>query len=258
MSAGSERMSTGSERPKVLVVAGYDQSGGAGVLADVKTLEAHGVYAYAVCTALTFQNERKISRVDWMTEQDVLEQIELCFASADFVWAKIGITPSLEAAGSIIRHLKRLSPQVKVVLDPVIRATSGQEFWTGDHDAWETVAEQCFLVTPNWEEIGWLYPGGEVMERCGELSRRGCHIYLKGGHHPGKPGRDLLWTNGEVNILDPAGEGVVYPKHGSGCVLASSLAGNLALGHPLPVAARLAKRYTEIFLRSNQTLLGWH
>ena len=52
-----------NERPRVLVVAGYDQSGGAGVLADVKTLEAHSVYGYAVCTGLTFQNERVIHRV---------------------------------------------------------------------------------------------------------------------------------------------------------------------------------------------------
>jgi hydroxymethylpyrimidine/phosphomethylpyrimidine kinase len=251
-------MSIGAERPRVLVVAGYDQSGGAGVLADVKTLEAHGVYAYAVCTALTFQNERVISRVEWVAERDVFEQIDLCFASAGFDWVKIGITPSLEAAADIIDYLKRLNPGVRIVLDPVIRASSGQEFWTGDNGAWEAVAEGCYLVTPNWEEIGWLYPGAEVMERCSELSGRGCNVYLKGGHHPELPGRDYLWSHGEMWVLEAEGGEPVYPKHGSGCVLASSLTANLALGQPLPVAALRAKRYTEQFLTSNKTLLGWH
>jgi hydroxymethylpyrimidine/phosphomethylpyrimidine kinase len=242
----------------VLVVAGYDQSGGAGVLADVKTLEAHSVYAYAVCTALTFQNERIISRVEWVPERDVFEQIDLCFASAGFEWVKIGITSSPEAAGNIIAYLKKLNPAVRVVLDPVIRASSGREFWTGANTAWEAVAEQCYLLTPNWEEIGWLYPGGEVIERCRELSGRGCNIFLKGGHHPELPGRDYLLSQREVQLLDPESEEPVYPKHGSGCVLASSLAANLALGYPLPVAAVRAKRYTEQFLTSNQSLLGWH
>ena len=58
-------------RPTVLVVAGFDQSGGAGILSDVKTLEAHGVYGYAVCTGVTFQNERTITRVHWYSEQDI-------------------------------------------------------------------------------------------------------------------------------------------------------------------------------------------
>jgi hydroxymethylpyrimidine/phosphomethylpyrimidine kinase len=251
-------MSKEIERPRVLVVAGYDQSGGAGVLADVKTLEAHGVDSYAVCTALTFQNERVVRRVDWMRTEDVFEQIDLCFDSARFDWVKVGITPSMEAAGDIITYIKRLNPGVKVVLDPVIRASSGREFWTVDDGAWEAVAQQCYLVTPNWEEIRWLYPDADVMERCRELSGRGCNIYLKGGHHPAIPGRDYLWSRGEVQMLDPEGAEAVYPKHGSGCVLASSLAANLASGYALPAAALRAKRYTEQFLTSNQSLLGWH
>src|SRR5260370_31333579 len=119
------------QRPKVLVVAGYDPSGGAGVLADVKTLEAHGVYGYAVCTAMTFQNERVIRRVDWLSEDALFEQVDVCFASTDFDWVKIGITASLTAAGNLIRHLKQHNPAVRVVLDPVIKASSGVVFWEG-------------------------------------------------------------------------------------------------------------------------------
>jgi hydroxymethylpyrimidine/phosphomethylpyrimidine kinase len=250
-----------NERPGVLVLAGYDQSGGAGILADIKTLEAHGVYGYAVCTGFTFQNERVINRVEWFTEKAIFEQIDLCFASAPFGWVKIGITRSPEMMGAIIGHLRLHNPAIGIVLDPVIRASSGRDFWEGAKRAdFEEVAARCYLLTPNWDEIGWLYPGDDIMERCRLLTRlAGCNLYLKGGHNPEHPGRDYLWKGGEVGILDPAVDPAsVHPKHGSGCVLSSSLSANLALGYPLPVAATLSKRYIEQFLISNKTLLGWH
>jgi hydroxymethylpyrimidine/phosphomethylpyrimidine kinase len=247
-----------AERPKVLVIAGYDQSGGAGVLADVKTLEAHGVYGYAVCTALTFQNEWAISRVSWLPEADIFEQIDLCFDSTHFEWVKVGITESMKSASAIIRHVKQHNEDAKVILDPVIKASSGADFWR-INGGWEEVAEQCYLLTPNWEEIGWLYPDGEVEEHCRVLSKLGTNVYLKGGHDPLFPGRDRLWANGEVQVLEAEDYGApVFPKHGSGCVLASALSASLALGYPLAEAAMRAKRYTGIFLTSNQSLLGWH
>src|SRR5260221_1475710 len=265
----NEEINSGG-RANVLVVAGYDQSAGAGVLSDIKTLEAHGVYGYAVCTGFTFQNEREISRVQWFSPGDVLEQIDLCFATATFDWVKIGITPSMKFAGDIIGHLRQHNPEVKVVLDPVIRASSGAAFWAeaagrtekGGPGGWETVAGLCYLLTPNWEEMGWLYPGEDVMERCRVLTRKaGNSIYLKGGHHPELPGRDYLWNRGELQVFDAMTmmDGrLVYPKHGSGCVLSSSLAANLALGYSLSEAAVYSKRYIEQFLTSNKSLLGWH
>jgi len=274
------------ERPKVLVVAGYDQSAGAGVLSDIKTLEAHGVYGYGVCTGFTFQNERMISRVEWFTQKDIFEQIDLCFGSAVFSWVKIGITPSMEMAASIIDHIWQHNPDARIVLDPVIRASSGKEFWEGIgarptvergagdrpvmeggigarpavEDEWEAVAARCYLVTPNWEEIGLLYPGEDITGRCSALTlQQSRHIYLKGGHHPDHPGRDYLFSDGDILVLDPTEDsGIIHAKHGSGCVLSSSLTANLALGQPLPLAAARSKRYIEHFLTSNKTLLGWH
>jgi hydroxymethylpyrimidine/phosphomethylpyrimidine kinase len=246
-------------RPRVLVVAGYDPSGGAGVLADVKTLEGNGVYGYAVCTAMTWQNEREIRRLDWLPEKDAFEQVDICFEAASFDWVKIGIMPSIASVGRMVQHLRRWNPQVRVVWDPVIRASSGMEFLEGGVEGWEEVAGQCFFVTPNWEEIGWLYPGKVVMESCRRLTAYfGCNLFLKGGHHPENPGRDYLWSDGGVEELEPEGVGEVYPKHGSGCVFASALTANLALGYLPAVAAGRAKQYTARFLSSNKTLLGWH
>lgn len=258
-SPGSLPSFAANDRPDILVIAGYDQSGGAGILADIKTLEAHCVYAYAVCTALTFQNERVITRVQWLPEKEIFEQIDLCFQSARFEWVKIGITRSAAMTGSIIWHLRQHNRDIKIVLDPVIRASSGMDFWEGaDAGSFEIVVNQTWLLTPNWDEIGWLYPQQEVMSCCERLSAW-CNIYLKGGHNPLHPGRDYLWSNGAVHVLEPVADpGAIYPKHGSGCVLASSLAANLSLAYELPIAAERSKRYIEQFLASNKTLLGWH
>src|SRR5882762_11724579 len=96
-----------ANRPRVLVVAGFDQSGGAGVLSDIKTLEAHGVYGYAVCTGLTFQNERTINRVHWYTEKDIFEQIDLCCEVGSFDWVKIGVGKNIIMLASVIGYLKQ-------------------------------------------------------------------------------------------------------------------------------------------------------
>jgi len=248
-----------SSRPKVLVVAGFDQSGGAGILADIKTLEAHGVYGYAVCTGVTFQNERTISRIHWYDERDIFEQIDLCFETGGFDWVKIGIARSIGMLSSIIGHLRQHNPDIRIVLDPVIKASSGKDFWEGtDMAGFDALARQCWLVTPNWEEIGWLYPGEDIPEVSRRLSGF-CNLYLKGGHHPQQRGRDYLWSEGTLQVLDPTvAVEAVHPKHGSGCVLSSSLAANLSMGYALPVAAARSKRYIEQFLASNKTNLGWH
>ena len=272
------------ERPRVLVIAGFDQSGGAGILSDIKTLEAHGVYGYAVCTGMTWQNERVITRMEWYTEKEIFEQIDLCMESvgnpegiasamgggmqpgnrgmdrtAGFGYVKIGIGRSIGMIGAIVRHLRDHNPAVRIVLDPVIRASSGVHFWEGmDPEGFEALAARCYLLTPNWEEMGWLYPGQDIGDCCRRLSAS-CNLYLKGGHHPLHPGRDYLWTGDGMEVLESAMDGQeVYPKHGSGCVLSSALAANLSLGYPLPVAASRSKRYIERFLTSNKTLLGWH
>jgi hydroxymethylpyrimidine/phosphomethylpyrimidine kinase len=256
------------ERPRVLVIAGFDQSGGAGILSDIKTLEANGVYGYAVCTGMTWQNERVITRVEWYAEKEIFEQIDLCMesgrddgggGSAIFEYVKIGIGRSIGMIGAIVRHLRDHNPAVRIVLDPVIRASSGVHFWEGmDPEGFEALAARCYLLTPNWEEMGWLYPGQDIGDCCRRLSAS-CNLYLKGGHHPLHPGRDYLWTGGGMEVLESAVDGQeVYPKHGSGCVLSSALAANLSLGYPLPVAALRSKRYIEKFLTSNKTLLGWH
>ena len=245
------------QRPAVLIVAGFDQSGGAGILADVKTMERHGVYAYAACTGFTFQNERRIHSIHWFNEEEIYRQIDLCFESSFFDWVKIGIGQSPVKLQRVISHLLQHHPGIKIVLDPVIQSSGGTPFWEGINTlAFEWLLQHAFVVTPNWNEILDLYPGKDIMNECKRLSAYG-NIFLKGGHNDRDPGVDYLWFNEEMIRLIPETTRV-FPKHGSGCVLSSALVSNLALGFSLPEAATRAKQYIEQFLNSNSTLLGWH
>jgi hydroxymethylpyrimidine/phosphomethylpyrimidine kinase len=111
-------------------------------------------------------------------------------------------------AAAIVDHLHRHNPAVRIVWDPVIRASSGREFWTSVGEEWKAVAARCYLLTPNWNEIGQLYPGEDVLEGCRELTRdRGVIFYLKGGHHPVFPGRDYLFSGGTMQVLEPEADG---------------------------------------------------
>lgn len=250
----------------MLVIAGYDPSGGAGILADVKTAESHCVYAQAVCTGFTFQNTRRITRIHWFTEADIREQIALCYEETTFSWVKIGITRHARMLAEIIGQLKQHNASVKIVWDPVLAASSGTRFME-DLTAmdFEAILPGIFLVTPNLEELRHLYPGrlsaGNIADDalesvCLDLSDNAI-IYLKGGHDNQFPGRDRLFRSGELHIFPP-GPGQVFPKHGSGCVFSSALTASLAKGYPPLKAAQRSKRYTERFLNSHPGLLGRH
>src|SRR5258708_26540429 len=122
---GSPEMNQPAGRPNVLVIAGYDQSGGAGVLADSKTLESHGVYGYAVCTGMTFQNELLITRVQLFTEKELFEQIDLCCQSARFDSVKIGICRSVTMIASVLPHRREPNPALKINRAPASQPTRG-------------------------------------------------------------------------------------------------------------------------------------
>lgn len=278
-----------SKRTHILVLAGYDPSGGAGILADVKTAENNGVYAHAVCTAVTFQNSKRVTRIDWFTPQDISRQIALCCEDACFEWVKIGAVQGPEMFRQLLDCLDRqrlASPErpgarAKVIWDPILVSSSGTPFMTGlTAAAFEAFLPRVFMVTPNLPELLTLYPGEDPQAVCRRLSAKTA-IYLKGGHDDSHPGQDRLFLNGKCHVL-PAGRVETFAKHGSGCVLSAALTANLALaaaaefpeGAPVGTtfgtrrtdlsdsivreAATRSKHYTEAFLSSSPGLLGTH
>lgn len=241
-----------TNRPVVLSIAGFDPSGGAGVLADIKTFEQHQVNGMGVLTANTFQTDTEVKAVDWIPVSQIKEQIKLLMQRWHIEWFKIGIVESSEVLQQLLRFIIQQQPEAKVVWDPVLRSSSGFDFFKSEHQLPELL-EHITVLTPNLPEFEVLI-GSE--EKAVDLSHE-TMIYLKGGHRAeAQLGQDVLYWKGGKYILEPSLSG--QPKHGSGCILSSAICANLALKVPAPLAFEKAKRYIEKVLSSNPTLLGWH
>ena len=242
----------------IVTIAGHDPSGGAGITSDIKTFEAHGLYGLSVCTAITDQNDIDFKKCIWIDTEVILVQIETLFERFQIEYVKIGIVESWEVLSTILDRLQELKSNIKIVVDPIFKASAGFDFHIQENQKiLNKIWKQCYLVTPNYEEIQSLHPEKNVEEtlvHIGSLT----NIYLKGGHREDKKGWDKLYHSGivMVNILPNVDK--VSEKHGSGCVLSSSLTSNLALGIELEDASKMAKYYTEAFLNSNDSLLGTH
>jgi hydroxymethylpyrimidine/phosphomethylpyrimidine kinase len=244
-------------RPYVLTIAGFDPSGGAGVLADCKTFEQHGVYGFGVCSALTVQTDDTFLNMHWLTAGQIIEQVEPLLSKFVVSACKIGIINSPETLLAVIQFLKEHNPAIHIVWDPVLKASAGYDFHAVDtfHNL-EAILAAITLATPNYHELQQLQSiinEPLVKENCAAF----CAVLLKGGHRPDALGTDTLYEPAGSTTL-VAGVENVSPKHGSGCVLSAAITARLALGHSLPDACRSAKQYVENFLNSNQSLLGYH
>ena len=146
-------------RPYALSIAGFDPSAGAGLLADVKTLEASGVYGLGVCTALTVQNDVAFERVSWVSAADIRDQIRVLFVRFRVDFIKIGLVESLPELLELVRWLKGQNPRLQLVWDPVLKATAGYEFHRyTDGDMLRALAAEMALITPNRPEMLRLWP----------------------------------------------------------------------------------------------------
>ncbi|MGI4759303.1 MAG: bifunctional hydroxymethylpyrimidine kinase/phosphomethylpyrimidine kinase [Janthinobacterium lividum] len=244
-------------RPYALTIAGFDPSAGAGALADVKTLEASGVYGLAACTALTVQNDVAFERVSWVGLADVQDQIRLLLTRFSVGFIKVGLIESLPLLLELIHWLKARNPAVSIIWDPVLRATAGYEFHARpDAGLLQAICRELALLTPNRPEALRLLPVVSP-EAAAEALAAWCPVLLKGGHAAGDLATDVLLLSDARHTLAsprlPHGE-----KHGSGCVLSAAILARLALGDDLAAACRAGKEYTTVFLGSNDTLLGYH
>lgn len=248
------------ERPYVMSIAGLDPSGGAGLLADIKTFEAHRVYGLGVCTAITVQTDRHFLSVDWLPAERIIAQAEPLLKQFAPAYCKIGILRDVPTLLEVVHALHLLRPGIRIVLDPVLKASSGFSFHeNGQAAAWQTVLPYLYLLTPNYDEVLALNnhsPDTDGQTAAIALSRH-CAVLLKGGHRPERTGWDTLYRANEAHDLAP-GHQPVYAKHGSGCVLSAAITAQLALGHTLPEACANGKGYTEKFLASHSSLLGYH
>ena len=247
-----------NERPFVLTIAGFDPSGGAGLLSDIKTFEAHQVYGLGVCTALTVQHENRFDSVQWVESELIIKQARLLFEKYLIQYVKIGLVKSLDDLSKIITALLSWNPDVTISWDPILKASAGFNF----HDeiiaiTLKMILKQIYILTPNLPEANLLLNDLVNTEQKALILAENCAVFLKGGHGDLDESKDLLFYRNQ-RVEYHAKRIIHGEKHGSGCVLSSAITANLAKGFPLEKACEEAKKYITAFLGSNDSLLGYH
>ncbi|PRY98085.1 hydroxymethylpyrimidine kinase /phosphomethylpyrimidine kinase [Jezberella montanilacus] len=240
--------------PNTLTIAGMDPSGGAGILADVKTMSALGAYACAVVAALTAQNTHRVSDISIVNPDFIQAQIDTLFDDVRIDAVKIGMlgqSKTIEVVGERLAHWK----PVHIVLDPVMVAKSGDLLLEQNaiSSLREYLLSQATVVTPNLPEAGVLLGQRQVesvrdMRRVAErlrnmMSHNGHRwVLLKGGHLPGDETIDIL-HDGDKMIELPGHRIQTRNTHGTGCTLSAALAALLPKIPDVPEAAQQAKTY---------------
>ncbi|MEH6436360.1 bifunctional hydroxymethylpyrimidine kinase/phosphomethylpyrimidine kinase [Massilia sp. DD77] len=219
----------------VLVFAGLDPSGGAGLAADILAIAAQGVHALPVATTLTVQDNNRVIDAEPVASSMVLRQAEPLLKACWIDAVKIGIPGSAanaEAIAVVVRRLRERHPGLPVVLDPVLASGHGQALGKGDPAAaLRELLALATIVVPNLPEAAAL----------GELPCE--HVLITGGHTDG----NLVvnrWLRGGADIRTWGWPRLPHEYHGSGCTLAAALAARLALGEEMESALARAQAYT--------------
>jgi hydroxymethylpyrimidine/phosphomethylpyrimidine kinase len=234
-----------------LTIAGSDSSGGAGIQADLKTFEAHGVFGTSVVTAITAQNTEGVTAVHAVPTAVVRAQIDAVVNDLRPAAVKTGMLASLGLIETVVAGIDEhdLAP---VVVDPVMVATSGDRLL--DRDAESTLVNllvpRATIVTPNLAEAE-ILAGGPVrsvddMEAAAaEIATGGATaVLVKGGHLDADTLVDLLWHDGRVRRWEHEKIRTRH-THGTGCTLSAAIAARLALGDNLEAAVDGALGYVH-------------
>ena len=224
--------------PRILIVAGSDSGGGAGIQADIKTVTMLGGHAMTAVTALTAQNTLGVTGVMPVPVAFVIEQIDAVLSDIGADSVKIGMIGSPDTVHAVADRLESLS--VPIVFDPVMVATSGSTLADeATIAAFGRLMSIASVVTPNLPELVAL--GGEAA-----VLAHGCHLVAKGGHAEGPEVVDrLLSPSGPIREL----RGKRFETgdtHGTGCTLASALATGLGRGFGIEQAFEQAVSFVRI------------
>ena len=244
--------------PIALTIAGSDPSGGAGLQADLKTFHQFGVYGEAVVTLITVQNTTRVSRVEVLSAELVIEQIGAVLEDIPPAAIKTGALGSAEVVRAVVRALDEVS--IPLVVDPVMVSKHGLPLLpdTAIHAIREDLMPRATLFTPNIPEAealtGIAVHGPDDL-RCAaarlvEMGARA--VLLKGGHLAGEAD-DVLFDGAHWHNF-PAPRLATPHTHGTGCTYSAAIASGLALGNPLPLAVAQAKKFIQEAIRTNPGL----
>ncbi len=233
--------------PIVLVIAGNDPSGGAGICADIQAISALDCHPAPVITVLTVQDTCNAYRVEPLDPNGIVEQANAVLQDMPVAAIKLGLLGNAEI-GMAVSSILEKHRGIPVIIDPVLIATGGASLAESDlvEVYLEHLLQHATVLTPNEFEITQLgYPETGRTAQATILLNRGCEFVLaKGGDDP---------TPDITNLLIGPGtqvEEFTWPRlpgsfHGSGCTLSSALAAYVARGEDVAAAARLAQAYTS-------------
>jgi hydroxymethylpyrimidine kinase/phosphomethylpyrimidine kinase len=268
-----------SQIPKVcLTIAGLDPSGGAGIIADIKTFSAFGCFATAAAASLTFQNTTGVFGAVHQTAESIRGQVGPIIEDFTIAATKTGMLPNRD----VIEETARLVKEYKLknfVVDPVVRSTSG--FDLIDEAALKVLIEMLFpladLITPNLpeaERIAQMKIESERdIKKAAQIMRNfgAKNVLIKGGHlFEGKrqkakgksetedrTAKDFLFIGDDLRVYE-AEFIVTNATHGTGCALAAAITANLALGKTLTEAVETAKTFVTEAIRTAPRLGRGH
>jgi len=244
-------------KSKILIIAGSDSSGGAGIQADIKTVTALGSYAMTAITAVTIQNTTGVKSIIPINPKEISNQIE--FTSKDIKpdAIKIGMLHSTEVIKSVISSLDFIKVR-KIILDPVMIAKGGAKLI--DNNAIKLLKNELIkkvsLITPNIPEAEMLTntiikTKEDMIFAASILINLGAkNVFIKGGHLDSREVQDIFVNKKEIVIIKNK-RITTSNTHGTGCTLSSAISTFFACGKTLKKSCELATKYVNNSIRSN-------
>ena len=244
-------------KSKVLIIAGSDSSGGAGIQADIKTVSALGCYAMTAITAVTVQNTTGVKSIIPIKPKEISNQIEFTTRDIKPNAIKIGMLHSAKVISAVMKSLKKIDIK-KIVLDPVMVAKGGTKLINNEaiDEIKKKLMKKILLITPNIPEaelltntkinsLNDMIKAGQLLINLGAKN-----VLIKGGHLKSNEINDILLNKKIIKIF----KNKKYKSkntHGTGCTLSSAIATNLSCGKDLIKSCEQGIKYVNEAIKSN-------
>ena len=244
-------------KSKVLIIAGSDSSGGAGIQADIKTVTALGSYAMTAVTAITAQNTTGVKSIVPIPPQEIFNQILFTIKDIKPNAIKIGMLHSKQVIDAVIRSLKVVNIK-NIVLDPVMVAKGGTKLI--DHKAIKKLKNELIkrvmLITPNIPEAEILTNTNikskeDMIFAAHKLIEIGAkNVLIKGGHLTSKIVQDIFVSKSDIETFNNK-RYQTKNTHGTGCTLSSAITTFLSCGKPIKKCCELGIIYVNSGIKTN-------
>ena len=244
-------------KSKVLIIAGSDSSGGAGIQADIKTVTALGSYAMTAITAVTVQNTTGVSSIISISPKEISKQIEFTCNDIKPDTIKIGMLHSSRVINQVLLSLNKIKIK-KIILDPVMVAKGGAKLINEKaiQILKKKLIKKVSIITPNIPEAEILTNvkiknTNDMIYAANVLIKFGAkNVFIKGGHIDSKVVEDIFINKNEIKIFKNK-RITTKNTHGTGCTLSSAIAVFFSCGKPLKKSCELATEYVNHAIRSN-------